>query len=73
MIGVNDASSEVVSLANVDKIVAYASTNKLAGVHFWSLDRDTPCNSSTAMPTCNSVPSTTPLQYTTRFLSDLGR
>jgi hypothetical protein len=73
MIGVNDASSEVVSLANVDKIAAYASTNKLAGVHFWSLDRDTPCAGGSASPTCNSVPSTTPLQYTKRFLSDLGR
>jgi len=73
MIGVNDASSEVVSLADVDKIAAYASTNKLAGVHFWSLDRDTPCAGGSASPTCNSVPSTTTLQYTKRILSDLGR
>src|SRR6201991_3589820 len=73
MIGVNDASSEVVSLADVDKIAAYASTNKLAGVHFWSLDRDPPCAGGSASPTCNSIPSSTTLQYTKRFLSDLGR
>ena len=73
MIGVNDASSEVVSIADVDKITAYAATNKLAGVHFWSLDRDTPCAGGSASPTCNFVPSSTTLQYTKRFLSDLGR
>lgn len=73
MIGVNDVSNEVVSTADVDRITAYASTNKLAGVHFWSLDRDTPCAGGTASPTCNSVPGSMTLQYTKRFLSDLGR
>jgi len=53
--------------------VNYAASNGLAGLHFWSLDRDTPCNNGTASPICNSVPSTTPVQYTKRFLSDLGR
>lgn len=73
MIGVNDVSSETFTVANVDKVAAYAATNKLAGLHFWSLDRDTPCGGGTASPTCNSVPSTTTLQYTKRFLSELGR
>jgi hypothetical protein len=75
MIGVNDVSSETFKIADVDKVVTYAATNKLAGVHFWSLDRDTPCagGGGTASPTCNSVSGTTPLQYTKRFLSDLGR
>ncbi|HEY4089912.1 MAG TPA: carbohydrate-binding protein [Luteibacter sp.] len=72
MIGVNDVSSEVFTTADIDTVTNYAATNKLAGVHFWSLDRDTPCSQSTASPTCNSLPSTTPLQYTKRFLSDLG-
>jgi hypothetical protein len=73
MIGVNDVSSENFSIANADTITSYAVSNGLAGVHFWSLDRDTPCSQSTASPTCNSVSTTTPLQYTKRFLSDLGR
>jgi GH18 family chitinase len=73
MIGVNDASSENFSVANADAITTYAVANGLAGIHFWSLDRDTPCNQTTASPTCNSVPSSTPLQFTKRFLSDLGR
>jgi hypothetical protein len=73
MIGMNDNTSEVFTVANTDTVVNYAVSNGLAGLHFWSLDRDTPCSSSWASPTCNSVPSTTPLQYTRRFLSDLGR
>jgi chitinase len=74
MIGVNDSASNIVTLANVDTISAYAKANNLAGVHYWSLDRDTPCPSatSTASSTCNSVSGTTPLQYTNRFLADLG-
>jgi len=73
MIGVNDVSSENFSVANADTITSYAVSNGLAGIHFWSLDRDTPCSQSTASPTCNSVSTSTPLQYTKRFLSDLGR
>ncbi|AIF48633.1 carbohydrate-binding protein [Dyella japonica] len=73
MIGVNDASDENFSIANTDTITSYAVSNGLAGLHFWSLDRDNPCSQTTASSTCNSVPSTTPLQYTKRFLSDLGR
>ncbi|WP_266181487.1 carbohydrate-binding protein [Dyella humicola] len=73
MIGVNDTSNENFSIANTDSVVNYAVANGLAGVHFWSLDRDTPCSQSTASPTCNSVSTSTPLQYTKRILSDLGR
>jgi hypothetical protein len=74
MIGLNDNTAETFTLANTDTVVSYAVSNGLAGLHFWSLDRDTPCaNAGYASPTCNSVPSTSPLQYTKRFLSDLGR
>ena len=73
MIGVNDVSSENFSVANADAITSYAVANGLAGLHFWSLDRDTPCSQSTASPTCNSVSTSTPLQYTKEFLKDLGR
>ncbi|WP_193570328.1 carbohydrate-binding protein [Luteibacter yeojuensis] len=73
MIGVNDVSSETFTVADIDTVTSYAVTNKLAGVHFWSLDRDNPCGGGFASPTCNSVPSTTVLQYTKRFLSNLGK
>ncbi|MDE1894355.1 MAG: carbohydrate-binding protein [Xanthomonadaceae bacterium] len=75
MIGVNDVSSELFSTADVDTVTNYAVQQGLAGLHFWSLDRDTPCqsNSGYASPTCNSVGGTSPLDYTNRFLGDLGR
>jgi GH18 family chitinase len=65
----------VFTLANVDTVVNYAKANGLAGLHFWSLDRDTPCPSatSTASATCNSVSGSTALDYTNRYLNDLGR
>ncbi|MEO6690576.1 MAG: carbohydrate-binding protein, partial [Dokdonella sp.] len=75
MIGLNDVSSETFKLADVDTLSTYASSNHIAGVHFWSLDRDTPCAggaASWASPICNSTAGTTPLQYTRRFLQDLG-
>ena len=50
----------------------YATSNGLAGLHLWSLDRDTPCSDDYASPTCNSDSGTTPLEFDNRFLSDLG-
>jgi chitinase len=72
MIGLNDNTSETFTIADVDTLTSYAVSNGLAGLHFWSFDRDTPCSDDYASPTCNSVSSTTPLEYTNRFLSDLG-
>lgn len=71
MIGVNDATDEVFTLADVDTLTAYAKANGLAGIHYWSLDRDTPCSSTTAMSTCSSVPSAPALAWTDRFIADL--
>jgi hypothetical protein len=76
MIGVNDVSSEVFTTADVDTVVNYAVSQGMAGVHYWSLDRDTPCaggSTGYASPICNSLGGTTALQYTNRFLQDLGR
>jgi chitinase len=72
MIGLNDNTSETFTTADVNTLSSYAVSNGLAGVHFWSLDRDTPCSDTYASPTCNSISSTTPLEYTNQFLSDLG-
>jgi hypothetical protein len=72
MIGLNDNTAETFTIGDVDTLTSYATSNGLAGLHFWSLDRDTPCSDDYASPTCNSISSTTPLEYTNRFLSDLG-
>ncbi|WP_169165066.1 carbohydrate-binding protein [Cellulomonas taurus] len=75
MIGVNDVADEVFTLADVNTVTSWAVTNKIAGLHHWSLDRDTPCASpqSTASPICSSVTGSTPLQWTKRFLTALGQ
>ena len=72
MIGLNDNTAETFTAADVDTLTSYAKSNGLAGLHFWSLDRDTPCATTTtyASPTCNSVSGTTALEYTNRFLND---
>lgn len=73
MLGVNDASDEVFTLADADTVSSYAKSHGLAGVHAWSLDRDTPCATptSTASATCSSVAGTAALAWTDRFLADL--
>ncbi|WP_267420920.1 MULTISPECIES: carbohydrate-binding protein [unclassified Curtobacterium] len=73
MLGVNDASDEVFTLADVDTVSTYVKSHGLAGVHTWSLDRDTPCATptSTASATCSSVSGTAALAWTDRFLADL--
>ena len=72
MIGMNDTTTETFTAADVDTLTTYVVSSKLAGLHFWSLDRDTPCSDTYASPTCNSISSTTPLEYADRFLNDLG-
>ncbi|HEX7338636.1 MAG TPA: carbohydrate-binding protein [Rhodanobacteraceae bacterium] len=73
MIGVNDVSSELFSLQDVDTMMQYVTSQGLAGAHFWSLDRDTPCSSATASSTCSSVPGVAALGYTKRFVSDSAK
>ena len=74
MIGMNDVSSEIFTTADVDTVMNYAAAQSLAGVHYWSLDRDTPCagNPGSASATCNSVSGTSPLLYTDRFLQHMA-
>ena len=70
-IGQNDTQDEVFTLANVDTISAWAKANGLGGIHFWSLDRDTP-NCSGGASTCNGYSASGPWGFTNRFISDLG-
>jgi hypothetical protein len=74
MIGQNNTSGEIATVSDVDTITSYAVANGLAGLHYWSLDRDTPCSSKkTVSNSCNGVSGSTSLQYTNEFLKDLGR
>jgi hypothetical protein len=75
MIGQNNTSGEITTLSDVDTVTSYAIANGLAGLHYWSLDRDTPCSTKkgSISSSCNSVSGSTPLQYVNEFLRDLGR
>jgi hypothetical protein len=55
MIGGNDVQSNVFKLTDVDTVASFALLNRLAGVHFWSYDRDVDCAPGPASPTCNSL------------------
>lgn len=43
MIGVNDVVENVFTVADAETLVKGARKLKLAGLHYWSLDRDKPC------------------------------
>jgi hypothetical protein len=72
MIGGNDATSEQFTLANVDAMTSFAKSRGLAGVHYWSYDRDTDCATGSASPTCNTMGAgyAGAHGYLARFLSD---
>ena len=55
MIGQNDASSEKFTLADAHTVAHFAVAQGLAGVHYWSYDRDVDCAAGSASPTCNSM------------------
>jgi hypothetical protein len=58
MIGVNDTSTEVFTVADAAKLAAFAQTKKLAWLSMWSATRDRPCPGgpkNSADPTCSSV------------------
>jgi hypothetical protein len=58
MIGVNDDSAEVFTLADASSLASWASAHNLAWVSFWSATRDSECSGGAqtyASPTCSSV------------------
>jgi chitinase len=55
MIGGNDVSSERFTLDDIDVLAAFVVSHALAGVHYWSYDRDVDCAAGAASPTCNSM------------------
>lgn len=72
MIGQNDVVDEFFTLADADILSAWARFNGIVGLHFWSLDRDTPCPTSGASPICSSLPDVQDLGFTQRFIQALG-
>ncbi len=55
MIGGNDVSSEHFTLQDADAIASFAISNSMAGIHYWSYDRDTDSAQGSASATGNSM------------------
>jgi chitinase len=83
MIGENDNTNEMFSIEDVAPIVAFAKQNGLAGIHFWSLDRDIDCPFSPSGPSASCSGAQAPLGssqgsnagtlgYTNNFIAALG-
>jgi hypothetical protein len=69
MIGGNDTQGETFTIADVSTVSSFVLSNKLAGVHFWSLDRDVDCAPGSSSPTCNSYGAAGTFGFTKAFLS----
>ena len=70
MIGGNDVAGEQFTLQDADEVAQFAIANKLAGVHYWSYDRDVDCAPGAAAPTCNGLGSAGTRGFLARFIAD---
>lgn len=71
MIGGNDTPDETFTLQNVATVASWAKANGLAGLHFWSFDRDKDCPPGAAQPICNSYGQAGVLGFDQAFLNAL--
>ena len=69
MLGGNDVADNDVHPEDAQVIARYARELHLAGVHFWSLDRDRPCPrpASGASPLCSGLDQVPALRYSAAF------
>lgn len=70
MIGVNDTSDEIFTVANAQQLEAFAASKHLAWLSMWSAARDQQCSGgaqSFASPTCSSI-----VQSPDAFMTALG-
>ncbi len=72
MIVQNDASGEQFTLQDADTVAKFAIAQGLAGVHYWSYDRDVDCAAGSASATCSSMGGgyAGPHGFLARFLGD---
>ena len=67
MIGLNDVSPEVFTLADADTLISAAQVNGIGFLSFWSATRDQPCpRRQVVSPTCSGIVQA-PWDFTKRF------
>ena len=73
MIGQNDSTPDIFQVADIATVSNFVTANGLAGLHFWSFDRDVDCpySSSGASANCNGVGNAGTLGYTDGFFTAL--
>lgn len=69
MIGINDVVDNIFMPGDAIRLANFVKTEKLGGLHYWSLDRDTPCTDGKAQvsPTCNGIQGHTALAFARAF------
>jgi hypothetical protein len=68
MIGDNDSADETFTVSDASEVVAFATTNGIGRLAFWSLNRDQQCSGfGSARNDCSGVVQE-PLEFTTTFL-----
>ena len=70
MIGGNDNTAETFTLSDADTVSAFVEAQGLAGVHYWSYDRDVDCAPGSASSTCNTLGSAGTYGFLERFMAD---
>lgn len=72
MLGVNDVVSNVFTPTDAEALARGARELGLAGLHFWSLDRDMPCPGGAAVvaPNCHGLAGIEPRAFTKILLAD---
>lgn len=65
MLGINDVARNIFTLEDARQMVDAARQAGLAGLHFWSLDRDRSCadNAAGLSPLCHGLPGLPALQF----------
>jgi hypothetical protein len=73
MIGQNDSVPDIFLVSDIATVSSFVVQNGLAGLHFWSFDRDVDCAFDSAGPSanCNGVGNAGALGFTNGFSSAL--
>jgi hypothetical protein len=69
MIGVNDVADNDFTLADAELLARHVRERGFAGLHFWALDRDTPCPrpAQGASPLCSGLETVPALAFSRAF------
>ena len=73
MLGVNDVVTNVFTPRDARQLARFARKLKLAGLHYWSLDRDRPCDpgATAVSPSCSSMNTVAAGAFMRAFLQGL--